>query len=148
MRFVWKISELKGDDKAIFQAKYHLVLIEDDLRIETEGYWDFDPKKATIPTSQVTEEMVANWIDEIVPYPQRLLNLRVQDKHAWESSASVSTVIADAEKALAGNGRILVRASGTEPTVRVMVEARSQELVDHWVEHVADAIRTAGSPSS
>jgi phosphoglucosamine mutase len=42
----------------------------------------------------------------------------------------------------------LVRASGTEPTVRVMVEARSQELVDHWVEHVADAIRTAGSPSS
>ena len=95
-----------------------------------------------------TGTTVANWIDEIVPYPQRLLNLRVQDKHAWESSASVSTVIADAEKALAGNGRILVRASGTEPTVRVMVEARSQELVDHWVEHVADAIRTAGSPSS
>ena len=76
------------------------------------------------------------------------MNLRVQDKHAWESSASVSKVIADAETALTGNGRILVRASGTEPTVRVMVEARSQELVDHWVEHVADAIRTAGSASS
>ena len=40
MKFVWKISELKGDDKAIFQAKYHLALIEDDLRIETEGYWE------------------------------------------------------------------------------------------------------------
>lgn len=64
MRFIWKILELKGDDKAIVQAKYHLSLIEDDLRIETEGYWDFDAKKATIPTSQVTEEMVANWIDE------------------------------------------------------------------------------------
>lgn len=64
MRFVWKISELKGDTKAIFQAKYHVSLIEDDLRIETEGYWDFDPTKATIPTAQVTEEMVANWIDE------------------------------------------------------------------------------------
>ena len=64
MRFVWKISELKGDDKAIYQAKYHLALIEDDLRIETEGYWDFDAKKATIPTSQVTEAMVTNWIDE------------------------------------------------------------------------------------
>jgi len=64
MRFVWKISELKGDDKAIYQAKYHLALIEDDLRIETEGYWDFDPKKATVPTSQVTEEMVTSWIDE------------------------------------------------------------------------------------
>jgi len=95
-----------------------------------------------------TGTTVANWIDEIVPYPQRLLNLRVQDKHAWESSASVSKVIADAETALTGNGRILVRASGTEPTIRVMVEARSQELVDHWVEHVADAIRTAGSASS
>ena len=64
MRFVWKIFELKGDAKAIIQAKYHVSLIEDDLRIETEGYWDFDPTKATIPTSQVTEEMVAKWIDE------------------------------------------------------------------------------------
>jgi hypothetical protein len=64
MRFVWKICELKGDAKAIIQAKYLVSLIEDDLRIETEGYWDFDPEKATIPTSQVTEQMVANWIDE------------------------------------------------------------------------------------
>lgn len=63
MKFVWKISELKGDAQAIFQAKYHVALIEDDLRIETEGYWDFDPTKATIPTAQVTEAMVANWID-------------------------------------------------------------------------------------
>jgi len=64
MRFIWKILELKGDDKAIVQAKYQLSLIEDDLRIETQGYWDFDTKKATVPTTQVTEEMVANWIDE------------------------------------------------------------------------------------
>jgi hypothetical protein len=64
MRFVWKISELKGDEKAIIQAKYLVSLIEDDLTIETEGYWDFDPEKATIPTAQVTEQMVANWIDE------------------------------------------------------------------------------------
>jgi len=64
MRFIWKILELKGDAKAIIQAKYQLSLIENDLRIETEGYWNFDPSKATIPTSQVTEEMVAKWIDE------------------------------------------------------------------------------------
>ena len=64
MRFVWKISELKGDAKAIIQAKYHVSLIEDDLKIETEGYWDFDAENATVPTSQVTEEMVANWIDQ------------------------------------------------------------------------------------
>lgn len=64
MRFVWKISELKGDEKAIIQAKYHVSLIEDDLRIETEGYWNFDAENATVPTSQVTEEMVAKWIDE------------------------------------------------------------------------------------
>jgi len=64
MRFVWKISELKGDDKAIIQAKYLVSLIEDDLTIQTEGYWDFDPEKATIPTAQITEQMVANWIDE------------------------------------------------------------------------------------
>jgi hypothetical protein len=64
MKFIWKISELKGDDQAIQQAKYHLSLIEDDYRIETEGYWNFDPTKATVPTSKVTEEMVANWINE------------------------------------------------------------------------------------
>jgi hypothetical protein len=64
MNFFWKIVELKGDDKAITQAKYHVSLVEDDLKIETEGYWDFDPKKATIPTSEVTEQMVANWIDQ------------------------------------------------------------------------------------
>lgn len=64
MKFVWKISELKGDDKAIFQAKYHVSLIEDDFEIETEGYWNFDPKMATVPTSEVSEEMVSNWIDE------------------------------------------------------------------------------------
>ena len=64
MNFFWKITELKGDDKAIAQAKYHVSLVEDDLKIETEGYWDFDPKKATIPTSEVTEQMVANWIDQ------------------------------------------------------------------------------------
>jgi len=64
MRFIWKILELKGDDKAIVQAKYLLSLIEDDLRIETEGYWDFDAKQATTPTAQVTEEMVINWIDQ------------------------------------------------------------------------------------
>ena len=64
MKFVWKILELKGDDKAIYQARYQLSLIEDDLRIETEGYWDFDSTKATVPTAQVTEEMVVNWIDQ------------------------------------------------------------------------------------
>jgi len=95
-----------------------------------------------------TGTTASNWIDEIVPYPQRLLNLRVADKHAWESSASVGATIAEAEQALIGNGRILVRASGTEPTVRVMVEARSQEQVDYWVDYVADAIRTAGSLGS
>jgi hypothetical protein len=64
MRFFWKILELKGDEKVIVQAKYLLSLVEDDLRIETEGYFDFDPSTASVPTSQVTEEMVANWIDE------------------------------------------------------------------------------------
>jgi len=64
MRFIWKILELKGDDKAIYQARYQLSLIEDDLRIDTEGYWDFDSASAAVPTAQVTEEMVVNWIDQ------------------------------------------------------------------------------------
>ncbi|HXC46358.1 MAG TPA: phosphoglucosamine mutase [Solirubrobacteraceae bacterium] len=62
--------------------------------------------------------------------PQRLVNVRVVDRSAFAGSESVARAVTDEEEALAGRGRVLVRPSGTEPLVRVMVEAPSEEEAD------------------
>lgn len=64
MNFVWKITELKSDDSSIHQAKYHVTAQEDDLSVETEGYWTFKNPKLSIPMDQVTEEMLVEWIEK------------------------------------------------------------------------------------
>ncbi|MCF8132536.1 MAG: phosphoglucosamine mutase, partial [Synechococcus sp. Tobar2m-G35] len=52
----------------------------------------------------------------------------------WQASSPLQQAIAAAEAAMGADGRVLVRASGTEPLLRVMVEASSQDCVDHWTE--------------
>ena len=74
-------------------------------------------------------------------YPQRLLNVPVRDKKPLEDLASVDREIRHAEQTLAGNGRILVRFSGTEPLARVMVEGRDAATVDRLAERIAGALR-------
>ena len=64
MNYVWKISELKCDESAIYQAKYHVTIQEDDLSVETEGYWTFSNTALKIPFDQVTEEMIVEWIQK------------------------------------------------------------------------------------
>ena len=61
-------------------------------------------------------------------YPQELVNVRVGDKHAAMESPEVKAAVAEAEDLLAGDGRMLVRASGTEPVVRVLAEAPDEQL--------------------
>ena len=61
-------------------------------------------------------------------YPQQLDNVRVTDKDAAMQSAEVKAAVEKAEKYLEGNGRVLVRASGTEPLVRVLAEAPDERL--------------------
>ncbi|MFB2933751.1 phosphoglucosamine mutase [Aerosakkonemataceae cyanobacterium BLCC-F154] len=71
------------------------------------------------------------------PYPQVLKNVRVEDREVrlnWQNCDVLMNAIAQAENAMAGQGRILVRASGTEPLIRVMVEAASAELTHHWAD--------------
>lgn len=75
--------------------------------------------------------------------PQTLVNLRVREKLPLEDIPSVVAAIADAEKALDGNGRVVVRYSGTEPVARVMVEAVTQEAVDLHAKSILAAIEAA-----
>lgn len=74
-------------------------------------------------------------------YPQKLENIRVADKESVLFDQEVVAAINRAEKELCGCGRILVRKSGTEPVVRVMVEASSDEQCNHYVNCVAEIIR-------
>ncbi len=81
------------------------------------------------------------WRDQsFQSYPQKLVNVTVPDKHrrtGWETCAPLTDAVSAAEESMAGSGRVLVRASGTEPLLRVMVEAAEQRDVDHWSHHLA-----------
>ena len=77
-------------------------------------------------------------------YPQVLINVRVSDKKAAMADPDVVAAAASVESALAGDGRALVRASGTEPLVRVMVEAATDEIAREQAQRVVDVIREQG----
>ncbi len=97
-------------------------------------------------------ETLAELVRPVRLFPQKLVNVTVGDKDAAMGDGSVTAAVAAAEERLAGNGRILVRASGTEPLVRVMVEAETEDLAAEQIvtalertwelaESVADVIR-------
>jgi phosphoglucosamine mutase len=77
-------------------------------------------------------------------YPQRLINVEVGDLDVARTPV-VEEAVAASQAALGVEGRVLVRPSGTEPIVRVMVEAGSEELASRHAERIAEAVRAAGS---
>ena len=77
-------------------------------------------------------------------YPQVLKNIRVADKAAAQNDPDVQKAVAEAASALGDSGRILVRESGTEPLIRVMVEAESKETCETMVDSVIAVIRSKG----
>ena len=77
-------------------------------------------------------------------YPQLLKNIRVKDKPAARGDEDVKKAVERVEKALGNDGRILVRESGTEPVIRVMVEARTDALCEEYVSQVIEVIRAKG----
>lgn len=73
-------------------------------------------------------------------FPQTLINVRVKDKHAAEGSAAIADAVAAAEAALGEDGRVLLRPSGTEPVVRVMVEAADIAQAEHHAKAIAEVV--------
>jgi phosphoglucosamine mutase len=73
-------------------------------------------------------------------YPQVLINVPGVDKSRVNSDADLQQVVAEAEAELAGTGRVLLRASGTEPLVRVMVEAADAGTAKSWAERIARVV--------
>ena len=88
-------------------------------------------------TGKSLEELAS----EVSIYPQKLVNIKVIDKKAAMEDSEILAECEKVEKELEGNGRILLRASGTENLIRVMVEASSDELTDKYCEQVAKIVR-------
>jgi phosphoglucosamine mutase len=88
-----------------------------------------------------TGRSLADLAGELKTYPQVLLNVRVREKRDWTTIPAVSRAAAEVEKRLADRGRLLVRYSGTEPLLRVMVEGEHQHDIDAWAEEIAAAVR-------
>lgn len=90
------------------------------------------------------KEPVSRLASEVTIYPQVLKNARVKDKKAAQDDLDVQAEVEKAAKALGKDGRILLRQSGTEPVVRVMVEAPDQETCEKYVDRVIDVMKAKG----
>ncbi|MCL2876765.1 MAG: phosphoglucosamine mutase [Betaproteobacteria bacterium] len=80
---------------------------------------------------------------DLVFYPQRLINVCVNPGFNWQEDASISAACARAEAALGDDGRVLLRPSGTEPLLRVMVEGRDEALVESLAHEIATVVEAA-----
>jgi len=98
-------------------------------------------------TAFLQEEKItlAQWLEEsFQTYPQLLRNVRLEDatiRKAWQQCEPLQVAIAKAEKELGSSGRVLVRASGTEPLIRVMIEAASLVDAEYWTEYLVNSVQ-------
>ncbi|OTN76265.1 phosphoglucosamine mutase [Enterococcus sp. 8G7_MSG3316] len=88
-----------------------------------------------------TGKKLSELAGEVTIYPQKLVNIRVTDKNGAMEVPAIAKIVAEAEAEMNGEGRILVRPSGTEPLLRVMAEAPTIEKVDYYVDKIAAVVR-------
>ncbi len=91
-----------------------------------------------------SDRKLSSYNEEFADYPQLLVNVRITDdkKGLWDKNEAILASIKEAQSALADNGRILVRESGTEPLVRVMIEGKDAAMVEKYTNLIADTVRT------
>ena len=90
------------------------------------------------------EKPISELAAPMVKYPQVLKNVKVKSKPEAKNDPDVQKAVSDVEAALGSDGRILLRESGTEPVIRVMVEAGSDAECEKYVDQVIDVIRAKG----
>jgi phosphoglucosamine mutase len=78
---------------------------------------------------------------EFVAFPQVLVNVRVKERKDLRSVPAIAETMGRIEQRLAGEGRLLVRYSGTEPLLRVMLEGRDQQEIQGWAHEIADTVK-------
>lgn len=88
-----------------------------------------------------TGKKLSELAGEVTIYPQKLVNIRVTDKNGAMDVPAIRKIVEETEAEMNGEGRILVRPSGTEPLLRVMAEAPTTEKVDYYVDKIAAVVR-------
>lgn len=89
---------------------------------------------------KMSGKSLSELVSQMKTYPQSLINVRVTDKYRVEENIDVKEVMTKVEVEMNGEGRILVRPSGTEPLVRVMVEASTDEDAQRFAQQIADVV--------
>jgi len=92
-------------------------------------------------TVTLTGRTLADLASDLTTYPQVLLNVRVREKVALEAVPAVADAIARVEARVAGQGRLLIRYSGTEPLLRVMLEGQQQDEIRSWAQEIVDVVK-------
>ncbi|ABE31689.1 phosphoglucosamine mutase [Paraburkholderia xenovorans LB400] len=90
-----------------------------------------------------SDKTLAELLGGVTLFPQKLINVRMKPDADWKGSDVIRRAIAKAEDALNGRGRVLIRASGTEPVLRVMVEAENVADAVQYAESIASAVKQA-----
>src|SRR4029453_6021897 len=94
-------------------------------------------------TMAATGRTLSDLAAELTTYPQVLMNVRVKEKVDLKTLPSVAEVMSTVESRLAGPGRLLVRYSGTEPLLRVMLEGQNEAEIRKWGQEIVDAVKQA-----
>ena len=84
---------------------------------------------------------LAQLLQNLQLFPQELINVRLRKDQNWQENQALKAMQTEAEHALAGQGRVLIRASGTEPLVRIRVEAQQAQHAHDWAQRLADTLR-------
>ena len=146
-----KYAKTAVGDKYVYE---YMMMNNNRLGGEQSGHIIFSKHASTgdgiLTSLKVMEVMMAKkqtlsqLCEGFTVYPQVLKNVRVADKKVAQDDPDVQAAVAEIAARLGDAGRILVRESGTEPVVRVMVEAESNEICNEYVDYVIDAIRRKG----
>ena len=98
---------------------------------------------SVLRTMAASGKELAELADDLTTYPQVLKNVRVREKRDLKTVPEVAGVMTRVEEALAGNGRLLIRYSGTEPLLRVMLEGQNLPEIERWAQDIVDAVDKA-----
>ena len=88
-----------------------------------------------------SSKTLAELLADVVLFPQTLVNVRLRPGQNWKENARLSLELAQVQAELGDTGRVLIRASGTEPLLRVMVEAQDADHARACAERLAEAAR-------
>ena len=91
---------------------------------------------------QEKQKSLNDLLNGVQIFPQVLINVKIKPDYNWQNDLNLNTAITKAEQSLVGKGRVLIRASGTEPVLRVMVEANEANLAQQTAEAIAGQVNT------